>query len=50
MAFDKLTAMWSASINGTPLYAGPVDDTNLKTFRIATTTGSTTTTSAAVRR
>ena len=48
MTWDKGTSLWSAAINGTPVYNGPVDDPNLLQFRIAMTTGSTTVTSVAV--
>jgi hypothetical protein len=41
MTFDKAAAQWGASINGTPIYQGPVDATDLQTFRIAMTTGNT---------
>jgi hypothetical protein len=41
MTFDKAAAQWGASINGTPIYQGPVDATDLQMFRIAMTTGST---------
>jgi hypothetical protein len=47
MTFDKEAATWSAAINGTPVYSGPVDDIDLENFRIAMTTGSTTVTSVA---
>jgi hypothetical protein len=46
MTFDRTAAEWAASINGVPIYAGPVDDIDLTTFRIAMTTGNTTTTSS----
>jgi hypothetical protein len=39
MTFDKSAAQWGASINGTPIYQGPVEATDLQTFRIAMTTG-----------
>jgi hypothetical protein len=48
MTWDKGTSLWSAAINGTPVYNGPVDDPNLLQFRIAMTTGNTTVTSVAV--
>jgi hypothetical protein len=47
MTFDRTAAEWAASINGTPIYQGPVDDTDLKTFRIAMTTGNTDVTASA---
>jgi hypothetical protein len=47
MGFDRAAGEWSASINGMPVYHGPAEDTNLTTFRIAMTTGDTTTTSLA---
>jgi hypothetical protein len=48
MTFDKDAHQWSAAINGTPVYSGPVEDIDLKRFRIAMTTGNTTVTSVAV--
>jgi hypothetical protein len=47
MTFDRTAAEWAASINGTPIYQGPVDGTDLKTFRIAMTTGNTDVTASA---
>jgi hypothetical protein len=47
MTFDRMAATWSAAINGVPVYHGPVEDTFLKTFRIATTTGNTNLSSSA---
>jgi hypothetical protein len=47
MTFDRTAAEWAASINGTPIYQGPVDGTNLTTFHIAMTTGNTITTASA---
>jgi hypothetical protein len=45
MGFDRAAATWSASINGNPIYAGPLEDTDLEMFRIAMTTGDSSTTS-----
>ena len=47
MTFDRLAAEWMASVNGVSVYQGPVDNTNLIEFRIAMTTGDSTTTSLA---
>jgi hypothetical protein len=47
MTFDRLAAEWLASINGVPVYQGPIEDSNLVDFRIAMTSGDTTTTSVA---
>jgi hypothetical protein len=47
MTFDRTAAEWAASINGTPIYQGPVDGIDLKTFRIAMTTGNTDVTASA---
>jgi hypothetical protein len=41
MDFDRAAAMWSASINGTPVFQGPAADTDMDRFRIAMTTGDT---------
>src|SRR4029077_1166407 len=47
MAFDRAAATWSASVNGTPIYSGPVAGTDVEDFRIAMTTGNTDVTSTA---
>ena len=47
MTFDRAAATWAASINGTPIYSGPVDDIDLQDFRIAMTTGNTDVTASA---
>jgi PEP-CTERM motif len=47
MTFDRAAATWAASINGTPIYSGPVDDVDLHDFRIAMTTGNTDVTASA---
>jgi hypothetical protein len=41
MTFDRAAATWAASVNGNPVYSGPVAENNLATFRIAMTTGNT---------
>lgn len=39
MTLDKANLIWSASINGTPIYSGPAHGNDLDQFRIAMTTG-----------
>lgn len=39
LAFDRGAVEWSASINGTPVYHGPADGTDMDRFRIGMTTG-----------
>jgi hypothetical protein len=41
MTFDRVAGQWSAAINGTPVYQGPIESPDLERFRIGMTTGNT---------